>query len=62
MTSRSRCVGCATAVRQHLGLLALYLYSSGKCEDQILPTGAFAGSPEEALDCACNLYLSGPTN
>jgi hypothetical protein len=41
---------------------ALYLYSSGKYEDQILPTGAFAGSPEEALDCACNLYLSGPTN
>ena len=37
---------------------ALYLYSSGKYEDQILPTGGFAGSPEDALDCACNLYLS----
>ncbi|MDQ3502716.1 MAG: hypothetical protein M3486_03715 [Actinomycetota bacterium] len=41
---------------------ALYLYSSAKYEDQILPTGGFAGSPEDALDCACNLYLSGPTN
>ncbi len=37
---------------------ALYLYSSGTYEDQILPTGSFAGSPEDALDCACNLYLS----
>ncbi len=41
---------------------ALYLYSSAKYEDQILPTGGFDGSPEDALDCACNLYLSGPTN
>jgi len=41
---------------------ALYLYSSGKYEDQILPTGGFAGSPEEALDCACGLYLTGPAN
>jgi hypothetical protein len=39
---------------------ALYLYSSGRYEDQILPTGTFAGSPEDALDCACGLYLSGP--
>ncbi len=37
---------------------ALYLYSSGKYENQILPTGGFAGSSEDALDCACNLYLS----
>lgn len=39
---------------------ALYLYSSGKYQDQILPTGSSAGSPEDALDCACTLYLSGP--
>ncbi len=39
----------------------LYLYSSGKYEDQILPTGSFTGTPEQALDCACTLYLSGPT-
>jgi hypothetical protein len=40
---------------------ALYLASSGRYEDQILPTGSFAGTPEEALDCACGLYLAGPT-
>lgn len=39
---------------------ALYLASSDRYEDQILPTGSFAGSPEEALDCACELYLAGP--
>ena len=31
----------------------LYLASSGKYENQILPTG----TPQEALDCACGLYL-----
>jgi hypothetical protein len=36
----------------------LYLASSGKYENQILPTGMAAGTPEEALDCACDLYLS----
>ncbi|MFF4761815.1 hypothetical protein [Streptomyces sp. NPDC001292] len=36
---------------------ALYLASSDKYEDTILPTGSFAGTPEEALDCACGLYL-----
>ena len=35
--------------------------SSGKYEDQILTTGSFTGTPEQALDCACTLYLSGPT-
>jgi hypothetical protein len=38
----------------------LYLASSDKYEDQILPTGGFTGTPEEALDCACELYLGGP--
>jgi hypothetical protein len=40
---------------------ALYLASSDRYEDQILPTGSFAGTPEDALDCACSLYLSGPS-
>jgi len=26
-------------------------------QNQILPTGFTAGSPQEALDCACGLYL-----
>jgi hypothetical protein len=38
----------------------LYLASSDKYEDQILPTGSFTGTPEEALDCACELYLDAP--
>jgi hypothetical protein len=37
---------------------ALYLASSDKYEDTILPTGSFAGTPEEALDCACGLHLT----
>lgn len=38
----------------------LYLASSGRYEDQILPSGLPIGSPEEALDCAGGLYLSDP--
>jgi hypothetical protein len=40
---------------------AIYLASRDKYEDNILPTGLPAGSPEEALDCACGLYLNDPT-
>ena len=36
---------------------AIYLASKDGYEDSVLPTGAYAGSPEEALDCACGLYL-----
>jgi hypothetical protein len=39
---------------------AIYLASKDGYEDSILPTGGFAGAPEDALDCACHLYLSGP--
>lgn len=39
---------------------ALYLASSDTYEDQILPTGGFTGTLEDALDCACELYLSAP--
>ena len=39
---------------------ALYLASTDTYEDTILPTGSLAGTPEEALDCACGLYLAGP--
>ena len=42
---------------RHWGF-GLYLASSGKYEDQILPSGLPIGSPEEALDCAGRLYLS----
>lgn len=41
---------------QHWGF-GLYLASSDRYENQILPSGSPNGSPEEALDCACSLYL-----
>jgi len=44
---------------RHWGF-GLYLASSGRYENQILPSGFPSGSPEEALDCACGLYLDNP--
>jgi hypothetical protein len=40
---------------------AIYLASSDRYEDSVLPTGAFEGTPQEALDCACGLYLDDPS-
>jgi len=40
---------------------AIYLASRDGYQDNILPNGLPAGSPEEALDCACGLYLNDPT-
>jgi hypothetical protein len=37
---------------------AIYLASKDGYEDSILPTGVPAGTPEDALDCACGLYLT----
>lgn len=39
---------------------ALYLASSDKYEDAILPTGSLTGTPEDALDRACGLHLAAP--
>jgi len=41
---------------------ALYRASHDDYQDNILPSGQFAGSPEEALDCAGGLYLSHAVN
>jgi hypothetical protein len=41
----------------HTWGFALYLASNDRYEDNILPSGLPVGSPEEALDCACGLYL-----
>ncbi|WP_322751901.1 MULTISPECIES: hypothetical protein [unclassified Frankia] len=38
----------------------LYLASKDGYQDAVLPAGTFTGTPEEALDCACELYLSIP--
>jgi len=45
----------------HLGRFAIYLAGRDKYEDNILPSGLPIGSPEEALDRACGLYLNDPT-
>jgi len=37
---------------------AIYLASKDGYEDSILPAGHFTGTPAEALDCACGLYLN----
>ena len=40
---------------------AIYLASHDGYQDSALPSGLHSGSPEEALDCACGLYLNDPT-
>jgi hypothetical protein len=40
---------------------AIYRASHDDYQDSILPNGHTAGSPEQALDCACGLYLADPT-
>ena len=45
----------------HLWGFAIYLASRDGYQDSILPSGYPAGTAEEALDCACGLYLNDPT-
>jgi hypothetical protein len=40
---------------------AIYRASHHDYENSVLPNGAFTGTPEDALDCACGLYLNDPT-
>ena len=40
---------------------AIWLASRDGYQDSILPTGYPVGTAEEALDCACGLYLNDPT-
>ena len=40
---------------------AIYRASHDDYQDNYLPSGQPAGTPEEALDCACGLYLADPT-
>ena len=40
---------------------AIYLASHDAYENSILPNGRLTGTPEQALDCACGLYLNDPT-
>lgn len=45
----------------HTWGFAIYRASHDDYEDSLLPSGMTAGSPEEALDCACGLYPDDPT-
>jgi hypothetical protein len=40
---------------------AIYRASHDDYEDSYLPTGYSTGTPEDALDTACGLYLGDPT-
>jgi hypothetical protein len=40
---------------------AIYRASHDDYDNSYLPSGYPAGTPEEALDCACGLYLNDPT-
>jgi len=40
---------------------AIYLASRDGYEDSVPPSGLPVGTPEEALDCACGLYLADPS-
>ena len=40
---------------------AIYRASHDDYQPNALPTGTTAGSPEDALDTACGLYLNDPT-
>ncbi|MBY0286523.1 MAG: hypothetical protein K2X52_05170 [Mycobacteriaceae bacterium] len=40
---------------------AVYLASKDGYEDSVLASGFTAGTPEDALDTACGLYLDDPT-
>ena len=40
---------------------AIYRASHNDYENNFLPSGHTAGNPEEALDCACHLYIGGPS-
>ncbi len=40
---------------------AIYLGSKDGYEDSSLPSSGPTGTPEEALDCACGLYLNDPS-
>jgi hypothetical protein len=45
----------------HTWGFAIYLASRDGYQDSVLPSGYPSGTVEEALDCACGLYLNDPT-
>ena len=47
-----------TGHRDRLWAFAIWLASKDAYERSVLPSGAFVGTVEEAMDCACGLYLN----
>ncbi len=45
----------------HTWGFAIYRASHDDYEDSFLPNGMMGGSAEQALDCACGLYLNDPS-
>ena len=45
----------------HLWGFAIYRASHDDYDDSFLPSGTPVGTAEEALDCACGLYLIDPS-
>jgi hypothetical protein len=45
----------------HIWSFAIYLASRDGYQDSVLPSGSPTGTAEDALDCACGLYLNDPT-
>ncbi|HET8657713.1 MAG TPA: hypothetical protein VFM55_01790 [Micromonosporaceae bacterium] len=44
---------------EHLWGFALYDPATDTYQDTVLPHGSSTGSPQEALDCACAVHLTG---
>jgi hypothetical protein len=59
--ARRTALTCPFTGALHTGGFAIHLAGSGTYQDDFLPTGLPFGSPEEALDCACGLYLNDPS-
>ena len=59
--TRRACMATAVRVVSNSWGFAIHLASRDGYEDAVLPSGYPVGTPEEALDCACGLYLNDPT-
>jgi hypothetical protein len=50
-----------TGNSQNKWAFAIWLASKDGYENSVLPSGMFVGTVEEAMDCACGLYLNDPS-
>ena len=50
-----------TGNRENKWAFAVWLASKDGYENSVLPSGMLVGTVEEAMDCACGLYLNDPS-